>query len=135
MSPRPLLIGLRGLVLLGAFGLAAELVLASHMESWVQRIPFGLCFLGILGAIAASPEASPSRLKLAKGLFGLMFAGGLYGIWEHVEHNYVFDAEIRPTAEWTTHVWNAIFGASPALAPGAFLLVALMGLLLCVRQD
>jgi len=108
--------GLFGLTALACLGTAAELALVEHMESPVQLVPFALCAVGLGGAVLGMlrPDARTPLLAIA----GLLALGGLFGVWEHLEHNYAFDVEIRPTADAATHVWHAITGANPLLAPG-----------------
>ena len=109
-------------VLLG-LGLVGDLLLEGHTATPLQWLPFVAATAFVLGALPrllASPPSwtRPSGL-LAAGLGGLV---GVFGIWEHVEHNALFEAEIRPTAP-ASEVWlEALVGGNPVLAPGAFVL-------------
>ncbi|MCB9764512.1 MAG: hypothetical protein H6739_32355 [Alphaproteobacteria bacterium] len=107
-------------------GTLAELLLIGHTESPVQLVPLFMGVLAIGGAVAL--WLAPSR-KTALGvrvLTGALLAGALLGVWEHLEHNYAFEAEIRPTAEPRELAVEALLGANPLLAPGAFAAAALL---------
>ncbi|MFT5584231.1 MAG: hypothetical protein ACI9VR_001816 [Cognaticolwellia sp.] len=116
-----------GLVCASALGACTELALAGHFESNVQLVPFGLAALGMVCAVVVWLSPSKNALRALQGAMSVVAAGGLFGIWEHLEHNYAFEAEIRPAASTIELVTQAVFGASPALAPGMFLIMAAMG--------
>lgn len=106
--------------------LPVELLLGGHTESRIQLLPFGLCGLLLAGALAFARQTGRTTglvLRVACAIAGL---GSVFGMWEHIEHNYTFEAEIRPTATTGALIWEALQGASPLLAPGALLLVALL---------
>ena len=125
--------GLRRFVLAAAIalsgGIVVELVLAEHLATWLQLVPFALATAGAGGAvIALIGRGRPLAIGAARAIFVLVAAGALFGIWEHVSHNFAFEAEIRPTASTRAHLVHAAYGASPALAPGMLALVAALGL-------
>lgn len=128
----PVELGLRraflGLVCATALGACAELALGGHTQSPVQFVPFGLSALGSICAVVLWLAPSKNTLRALRGAMVVVALGGVFGIWEHLEHNYAFEAEIRPAASTIELVTEAIFGASPALAPGMFLVMAAMGL-------
>lgn len=107
-------------------GTALELAIAGHWESPPQILPFVLCAAGAATAGVAIFDPS-GHIRGRRIVAGVILVGAVFGIWEHIEHNAEFEAEIRPTADLLT-VWTAaIFGGNPILAPG---LMAAMGLLL-----
>lgn len=110
-----------------AAGLLAELLLTGHTEGAVQWVPVALsaAHLGAAALWAWRPGA-----RVARGLAGLgavSAAGGLFGVWEHAEHNYAFAAEIDATASTGALLVEAATGASPLLAPGALVVLGLLG--------
>lgn len=118
---RRFLLGTAALVFAGT---AAELVLIGHFEEWIQWTPFVLCALG-LGAVAAVRFGStPGRLGAVRAALGLVVAGGLFGVYEHFEHNLGFEREIRPGASTGALLLDAAQGASPLLASGVLVLAA-----------
>lgn len=128
----PVELGLRraflALVCASALGASAELALGGHTGSNVQLLPFALAGLGTLSAVVFWFSPTKKTLRALQGAMLAIAAGGVFGIWEHLEHNYAFEAEIRPAASTLELATEAIFGASPALAPGMFLVMAAMGL-------
>jgi hypothetical protein len=128
----PVELGLRraflALACASALGACAELALGGHTESPVQLLPFGLSALAVVAAAVVWVSPSKNTLRALRGAMVAIALGGLFGVWEHLEHNYAFEAEIRPAATTAELVTEAIFGASPALAPGMFLVMAAMGL-------
>ncbi len=115
--------GLRRFLYLGALavglGVPAELLLAEHTGSAVQLVPFVLC--GLLVAAVGAAWGAPSRgsLRAAAGVAALVGVGAAFGAWEHLEHNFAFAAEIDASMPVSGLVVEALFGASPPLAPGA----------------
>jgi hypothetical protein len=52
----------------------------------------------------------------------------LFGIFEHIEHNFGFALEIQPNATAPDVFWAALGGANPLLAPGILAFAALLAL-------
>lgn len=122
---RRFLLGLSGLVFVGT---VPELILTEHTESTMQWVPFVLCGLGAISVCAAWLRATPGLLKVHRVLMSLIAAGGLFGVYEHLRHNYLFEAEIRPSADFTEAMGHALFGSSPLFAPGILTLGAVLAL-------
>ena len=119
------LLSLAGFVFLGT---VVELWLEEHTESATQFIPFVLCGLGFLAVVAALINPNRVTLLALRGVMGLVALGGLFGVYEHLEHNLAFELEIRPTATVTAVLLDALKGASPMLAPGILALTALIAI-------
>lgn len=109
-------------------GTPAELALMEHWEEPPQWIPFGLSVLGLLAIAAGALAPSRATVKAARWVLGLCAAGGLFGMFEHLEHNAGFAMEIDSTLGGSALVVEAITGANPLLAPGIFVVAALAGL-------
>lgn len=109
-------------------GIVIELALTEHTETIVQWIPFGLCGLGFVAAIGVLLR--PQRLTLLglRVCMGLLVLGSFLGIYEHLEHNVVFELEIRPNAVVSDIFVAALGGANPLLAPGILALMALLAI-------
>ncbi len=101
-----------------------ELFFQEHSEG-VQLLAFVACGLGIAGATSVG-EAAPGSVRRRVGiaLLGVVAAIALLGLWEHFEHNYAFAREIRPEQGAAASIRDALFGASPPLAPGILILAA-----------
>jgi hypothetical protein len=109
-------------------GTIIELLLAKHTETAVQLAPFALCGLGLLAVAAALARPRRGTLIALRLVMGLLIAGSLLGVYEHIEHNLAFELEIRPNAT-ASDVWlEALKGSSPLLAPGVLALAASLAL-------
>lgn len=122
---RRFLLGLSGLVFAGT---VPELIFSEHTETAMQWVPFVLCGLGVASVSAAWLRATPGLLNVHRWLMVLIAAGGLFGVYEHLRKNYLFEAEIRPNAGFWEAMGNALFGSSPLLAPGILTLGAVLAL-------
>jgi hypothetical protein len=111
----------------GSIGTAAELLLLNHTEGVWQITPLLLLAAGCVMflAVAATSHLSARRTFLA---LMLVFGGsGLLGAALHYEGNAEFARELDPEVSGLALVREAMTGATPALAPGAMLLLAAVG--------
>lgn len=122
---RLFLLGLAGFMCAGTI---VELLLGGHTESPTQLIPFALCALGLVAVGWALARPGRASLLGLRAVMGLLLAGSLFGVYEHLEHNLGFELEIRPGAT-IADVWlAALQGASPLLAPGILALAAIIAI-------
>ncbi len=109
-------------------GTPLELLLLEHWGSPIQAVPFALSALGLLAAAAVLLRPGPTTIKASRWAMALVGLGGLFGTWEHLEHNAEFAVEIDSTIGGSALLVEALTGANPLLAPGIFCLAALAGL-------
>jgi hypothetical protein len=118
---------LAGIFVLGALGLAAELLLIGHIDDVWQGIPF--IVLGI--SLAALAWETIRRDALSRQLFLgaslLLIGGGIAGVVLHYRSNTEFELEMYPSLAGWPLVREALSGAIPALAPGALVQLGLIG--------
>ena len=76
-----------------------ELWLEEHYGTTTQWIPFVLCGLGLLVIWAVLFNANRASIIALRVIMALNLAGSVFGIYEHLEHNLLFELEIRPGAE------------------------------------
>ena len=119
-------------------GTALELYLLEHYEDVQQLIPLlciGACLLIIL--ILLFRRTRP-LMELFKVVLGLSAISGLYGTFLHLQANFEFEQEMKPTTGgWELFV-ESLSGALPTLAPGSMIVFALLGysyLLLLKKQE
>lgn len=128
---RPLLLAL---VLFGAVGLLAELLLQEHYESALQWTPLVLLVV-VLGAGAAVWRQPSSRtLSLFRAVMALCLAAGALGVVLHLKGNAEFALERDPALTGAALAWKVLRGATPALAPGAMAQLGLLGLVFAHRH-
>ena len=105
-------------------GTVVELLLAKHYGEPMQLVPFGLCAVGLVAALAALRSPSRASLLALRGVMGLNLLGSLLGVYEHLEGNASFALELRPGAGWSDVLLPTLTGAAPLLAPGILALAA-----------
>ena len=111
----------------GVIGTCAELLLLEHYEDVKQLIPL---ILGGAGALAClwywrRPDgASAAAFKLALAAFAI---AGTLGLLFHYNGNVEFEKEMYPELAGRALVWQSLTGATPTLAPGAMVFLAVVG--------
>lgn len=122
------------LVLITAGGLLLELLLLGHFDDPWQWVPLVILALVLLATPAVVRRPGPRSLRLFRTLmFGCLVAGGI-GVILHLKGNYEWELEQSPELRGLALFWEAIRGATPALAPGAMAQLGLVGLLFTFRH-
>ena len=111
-----------------ALGTIFELVLTEHWEGPPQILPFILCALSFLVIVAVLFKPSRGTIRIMRWVTGITFLGSLFGVFEHLEHNFGFAQEIQPNAASNELLWKTLSGANPLLAPGILAFLALLAL-------
>jgi hypothetical protein len=121
-------------VLVGAAGLAAELLLLEHWEPGWQLTPLILLVAALLAGAASWRRPGPATLKAFGAIMALCVLAGVVGVVQHYLGNAEFERESDPTLKGLTLFWTAVRGATPALAPGAMAQLGVVGLLFAWRH-
>jgi hypothetical protein len=123
-----------GIFLLGIGGITLELILLEHVDDFWQWTPFVLVGIATLVLLwyAASREAL--AIQAFRAVMVLFIAGGALGIYLHYEGNVEFEREMSPDVVGWALFREAIFGATPALAPGVMVQLGLLGLAFTIRH-
>jgi hypothetical protein len=116
------------LVHLGILGLLAELYLLEHMESLTQWIPIAVLAAGLASGIAVALRPTAARLRVFRLVMAIFVVAGLLGLVLHFRGNVEFELERDSSLRGLALVWEALRGATPALAPGALFQLGLLGL-------
>jgi hypothetical protein len=112
----------------GLVGVGVELLLLEHFEDVWQKVPLALivCALLVLAWHAIDRRAAPVRaLQLLMVVF---IAAGAIGLTMHYQGNVEFELEMYPSRSGLELFREAMMGATPALAPGTMIQLALIGL-------
>lgn len=134
-SPHSSLIrALTGLYLLGCAGALAELALTGHYVDWQQWIPLALLSLGLVAGIVRyrTTEDGARRALLAMGW--IIAGSGILGSILHLKGNREFELEMYPDLSGIDLVVESATGATPALAPGALILIGLLAVLITHKR-
>lgn len=125
---------LLGLMVIGILGLEAELVLLEHVESVGQWIPVVSLGLGLLLTLAVWLRPARGTLRAFRALCAVFVAAGALGVYLHMDGNIEFAREGDSSLAGLALLWEALTGATPALAPGALAQLGLLGLALAYRH-
>lgn len=118
---------LLAIFLFGLIGTTVELLLLAHFEDQLQVIPLALLALGF-AALGWHGLAPSVRSAAAFRIVLLLFvAGGVLGLILHYRGNVEFEKERDATLGGFALFAEAVTGATPALSPGAMILLALLG--------
>lgn len=114
--------------LLGVAGIALELVLLEHYDDFWQWTPFALfgASLAVLAWYGLTRRGA--AIVAFRAMMVLFLASGAFGIFLHYDGNVEFEREMSPEAGGWPLFWEAVRGATPALAPGAMVQLGLIGL-------
>lgn len=123
-----------GILILGHFGLGAELLLLEHTERPAQWIPVVLLGLGLVAIVARLVRPGGAALGVLSGVMLLDLVAGGVGIALHYRGNVEFARELTPGLGGVALVGKALTGAFPALAPGALIQLGLVGLAYVYRH-
>lgn len=125
---------LLALMLLGMLGLGAELLLLEHYHSPWQWVPLVALALGVVAALAVWVRPGRAALHAFRVLSALYVAAGAVGVYLHIQGNLAFERETDPSLGGWALFREVMYGATPALAPGALAQLGLLGLALAYRH-
>lgn len=118
---------LLAIFLFGLAGTTAELVLLEHYEDAKQLIPFGVIAIAVVCAAWYAARPTRASLRAFQGVLALLALSGLLGLALHYSGNVEFEKERDAALTGLPLIWASLTGATPALAPGALLLLGLIG--------
>lgn len=121
-------------VLVGIVGLAAELVLLEHVESVWQWVPLVALALGFVAGAALLARPAGATVRAFQGAMALFAVAGAIGLYLHYAGNVEFEREMDAELRGFALVWEALRGATPALAPGSLAHLGLIGLAITYRH-
>ena len=125
---------LLALLLLGAAGLLAELILLEHYDSRWQWIPLILLVATLAGGLAVWRRPTRRTLTTFRGIMMVCVLAGLAGFVLHFKGNLEFELERESGLTGIALIWKVLRGATPALAPGALAQLGLLGLVFTHRH-
>lgn len=126
--------GLLVLLVIGATGLVAELVLLEHYEDRLQFIPFTLLTLTLIVTAWHWMDGKKRSLRAFQTVMLLLVIAGPVGMLLHLKGNYEMEREFDPSVLGFDLWLEVIRGESPILAPGTLVQFGLLGLLYAYRH-
>jgi len=115
-------------------GTGFELVFLGHIEDVAQLIPLGLIAIALSVLSWYAVARSGAGIRVFQVVMALFFVAGILGIVLHVRSNMEFATEMYPNIERMELLRKTVAGALPALAPGAMIEIALIGLAYTFRH-
>lgn len=125
---------LMAILLFGLVGITFELFLIGHTEGAWEWVPIALLIAGLPVTALAWIRPSRRSVRLLQLTMLLFLASGLVGLYLHYHGNVEFELEMTPSLGGLSLIWEALSGATPTLAPGTMLLLALLGLAVTFRH-
>lgn len=119
---------------LGITGTAVELLLLEHYEEWRQMIPLGLLAAGLLALVWHAVHRGAAPLRALQVLMLMFVIAGATGLLLHYRGNAEFELEMYPSKAGWELFRESMMGATPALAPGTMIQLALIGLAYSYRH-
>ncbi|MEO1484979.1 MAG: hypothetical protein AAFU57_04480 [Bacteroidota bacterium] len=110
-----------------AVGTVMELFLLEHYEDRLQLIPIVCIALLLVLILILHFQKSKVLEWIFKFVLLLTAASGVYGVFLHLNANYEFEQEMRPSAKAWDLFLESLSGALPTLAPGSMIVLALIG--------
>jgi len=109
------------------FGSIIELYLIKHYEDVIQIIPIFCLGVSLGSLIILYFRVSKLTINLFKGSLSVISFVGLLGVILHLNSNFQFEKEMRPSSSTMNLFIESLSGALPALAPLNLVLLAMVG--------
>jgi hypothetical protein len=121
-------------LVLGLVGTGVELLLLEHFEDWRQMIPLGLIAAALLLLLWHAVQGGPGPVQALQVLMLVFILAGVLGLTLHYRGNAEFELEMYPDRAGLELFRESMMGATPALAPGTMIQLALIGLAYTYRH-
>jgi len=108
-------------------GTLLELYLLDHYEDTWQLIPVICIGVALINFCVLFYRRSQAAIHLFKLVLLLTSFSGVYGVVLHLQANYEFEQDMKPTAGFWQLFSESISGALPTLAPMSLLVLACIG--------
>jgi hypothetical protein len=118
----------------GSLGTLTELLLLEHFDDPWQYVPLVLLAVGLLEFAWYATSRNATALRVFQWTMALFAVAGAVGVLMHLNGNRVFELEGDPNMGGWALFKATIMGATPALAPGAMVQLALVGLAYTFRH-
>ena len=122
------------ILLFGAVGLLAELYLLGHHEDRKQWIPLVLLAWGTLAGTWLAVRPSRLAARVFRVIVAAYLPAGVLGVYFHFRSNVEFELELHPNSGGLELFTESLGGAMPALAPGAMIMLGMLGILVALQH-
>jgi hypothetical protein len=121
-------------LVLGLVGTGVELLLLEHFEDWRQMIPLGLIASALVVLAWHGAQRGSAPVQVLQVLMLMFVLAGVLGLTLHYRGNAEFELEMYPDRTGMELFRESMMGATPALAPGTMIQLALIGLAYTYRH-
>jgi hypothetical protein len=118
---------LHGILAIGLVGTGAELLLLGHYDDVWRLVPVVLIPVALVALAVRVASDGVAARRVFLGAMALCLLSGLLGTFLHYKGNAEFEREMTPDIAGWKLFSESMTGATPALAPGAMILFALIG--------
>lgn len=126
---------LLALLLLGVAGTTVELLFLGHDEDAKQIIPLASAAATVLAVGWHLIRPSRNSVRAIRAAMVVLIMTGLAGVALHFTSNAEFQREVDPGVSGQALFWKVMRAkAPPALAPGVFVQLGLLGLVFTYRH-
>ena len=108
-------------------GTLLELYLLEHYEDTFQLIPVLCIAFSLTNLIILLFKKSKKIINLFKLMLVLTSLSGVYGVFLHLQSNFDFEQDMKPTATNWELFSESLSGALPTLAPMSLVVLACIG--------
>ena len=108
-------------------GTLLELYLLEHYEDTFQLIPVLCIAFSLTNLIILLFKKSKKIINLFKLMLVLTSLSGVYGVFLHLQSNFEFEQDMKPTATNWELFSESLSGALPTLAPMSLVVLACIG--------
>lgn len=126
---------LLGIFLFGVIGTEVDLLLLGHTDGAWQWLPIVMLGASLLVLAWYGAARSAAALRVFQGMMLLFIVSGVVGTLLHYRGNVEFELELHPSLGGLALFWDAVRGATPALAPGTMIQLGLIGLAYTFRHS
>ena len=118
-------------------GSLLELYLLDHYEDTWQLIPILSVGTTLVTLLILFFKKTTKVVNLFKAVLILTALSGVYGVFLHLQSNFEFEQDMKPTATNWELFSESLSGALPTLAPMSMLILALIGYsyLILIKQQ
>lgn len=121
-------------LVIGVAGTMIELFLLEHTEDVWQWAPIVLLGLALVVLAWYGLTKGRASVQTFRGLMVLFLVSGVLGTWLHYRGNVEFELEMYPDLSGWALFKDSMMGATPALAPGTMIQIAIVGLAWAFRH-
>lgn len=108
-------------------GSLLELYLLDHYEDSWQLIPILSIGTTLVTLLILFFKKTTKVVNLFKAVLILTALSGVYGVYLHLQSNFEFEQDMKPTASFWQLITDSLSGALPTLAPMSLVVLACIG--------